>query len=396
MRGAAALLSLALAACTPAPEPAVPAAATEWSEAERARIATLSLARLPPVPADPGNRVADDPRAAALGAALFGDPRLSRNGRVACASCHDPARDFTDGRPRAQGLGPGRRHTPSLVGVAWSPWLFWDGRADSLWAQALGPLMHDQEQGLTPASLKALLEQHYRGPWEALFGPLAGAEPARVAVDTAKAIAAFERTLRPAPSRFDRYAEALERAPEDPATAALLAPAERRGLRLFLGRGQCLRCHSGPLFSNQGFHNTGLPRLAGEPFDPGRAEGLPRVLASAHNCRGPHGDAPGSACPHLEYARVGADEWLGAFKTPGLRNVARTAPYLHDGRFATLAQLLDHYNRAPGVEPRDGHGELFPLGLSEAELSDLAAFLGSLSALPPPPGQTPTGTGPGR
>lgn len=374
LRRAAGLLLLALAACTSAPD-------GEWTEAERARIASLSLDRLPPPPADPGNRVADDLRAVALGAALFADPRLSRNGQVACASCHRSDLAFTDGRPLAQGLGTTRRHTPGLLGVAWSPWLFWDGRADSLWAQALGPLMHEDEQGLDPATLKALLLRHYREPWEALFGPLAEADPARVAVDAAKAIAAFERQLRPPPGRFDRYAQAV--AADDPAASTLLTAAERRGLKVFLGRGQCLRCHHGPLFTNHGFHNTGLPTRPGTRPDPGRAEGLREVLASAYNCRGPHGDRAAPDCPHLDYARVGADEWRGAFKVPGLREVARTAPYMHDGRFATLAEVIDHYDRAVPVHGRDGHSELFPLGLSAGERADLAAFLGSLSGAAP-------------
>lgn len=364
-------LALLLSGCgQPAP--------AQWTAAERAQIVALSLTRLPPPPADPGNRHADDPRAAALGADLFGDARLSRNGAVACASCHQPQRHFTDGRPRSRGLGDTRRHAPSLLAAAWSPWLFWDGRADSLWAQALGPMSHPDEQGLAPAQLKQRIAAHYRAEYEALFGELVSVPAEQVAVNVAKAIEAFERTLRPAPGRFDTYADALVRGEGE--ARPLLSDSERGGLKLFIGRAQCVRCHFGPLLTNHGFHNTGLAALPGQALDRGRAEGLPLLLASNMNCRSAGIDAARPDCPHLEFARIGAPEWVGAFKTPSLRFVAATAPYMHDGRFATLPEVLEHYNRAPNVHRRYGHSELFPLGLSAAELRELEAFLRSLGA----------------
>lgn len=369
-------------------------AAVDWSGAERAQIISLSLDNLAAPPPDPSNAFADNPQAAELGRQLFGDPRLSRNGQVACASCHPPTRLFTDGLPTSRGLGTARRHAPSLLTAAYSPWLFWDGRSDSLWSQVLGPLQDPDEMGLTLAQVAAVIASHYRVDYEALFGKLPSlqrADPAatkRVVTNIGKALAAFERSLRPAPAPFDAYAEALRR--NDAKANSLLDADERAGLRLFLGRGQCLRCHHGPLLTNQGFHNTGLGPLKGQAFDRGRADGVKTVLASEFNCRGPYSDVGGSdaggkdaeaqACPQLEFARTGAAELVGAFRTPSLRNVAATPPYMHDGRFAELGAVLDHYNRAPQLGMEYGHTELFPLGLNARELIQLEAFLGTLTA----------------
>jgi cytochrome c peroxidase len=378
MRALGALALLALAACTQEPVPGT----STWSDSERARIAALSLSRLPPPPPDPGNPFADDPRAAAFGATLFSDARLSRNGRIACASCHQPARAFSDGRALAEGLARGSRNTPGLLGVAWSPWLFWDGRADSLWAQAQGPLTHAREQGLTPTLLRERIAQFHRAGYEALFGPLDAADEGEVALRVGQSLAAFERGLRPPRTRFDTWADALARGEEHDG----LSLQEQAGLALFVGRAQCLRCHHGPLLSNHGFHNTGMAPLPGRAPDRGRADGLVQVLRDPLNCRG-----TGAACPHLEYARRDAPEWLGAFKTPGLRQLALTAPYMHDGRFASLREVLDHYDRAPQVAAPAGHTELFPLGLTRAERDAIEAFLLSLSATPsaPPPPAAP-------
>lgn len=372
MRVVCGIALIALAACTPKPS------AENWSATERAQIASLSLSRLPSPPADPGNPHADDPRAAAFGAALFADVRLSRNGRIACASCHQPQRAFTDGLALAEGLERGARNTPGLLGAAWSPWLFWDGRADSLWAQAQGPLTHAREQGLTPALLRERIAAFHREPYEALFGPLAEDPAEAVALQVGHSLAAFERTLRFPRTRFDDWADSL--ASEGRGKTAVLSSQEQRGLKLFLGRAQCVRCHHGPLFTNHGFHNTGLAPQPGAALDRGRADGLALVLGDALNCRRTQRE-----CPHLEYARIDAPEWVGAFKTPGLRQLALTAPYQHDGRFATLQAVLDHYNRAPQVPALAGHSELFPLGLAAEDLDAIEAFLLSLSSPPPAP-----------
>src|SRR5690349_11553477 len=204
-----------------------------WTPAELALLRSLSIRTLGPVPADPSNRYADDPRAAALGQRLFFDPRLSATGRVACATCHEPARGFQDGRPLAEGVGRAARRTMPLAGTAYGPWQFWDGRADSQWAQALGPLESAAEHGGDRTQYAHLLAARYRARYEAVFGALpalaglpaqAGpvADPARAAAwngmpaaaragvtrvyaNLGKAIAAYERRLAFTPSRFDRY-----------------------------------------------------------------------------------------------------------------------------------------------------------------------------------------------
>ncbi|MCH8072550.1 MAG: cytochrome-c peroxidase, partial [Proteobacteria bacterium] len=153
-----------------------PAAPGAWTEAEIELLRSLWIGSLPPVPADPGNAVADDPRAARLGQRLFFDTRLSANGEVACATCHQPERLFTDGLDVAQGIARGERHTMSIVGVAYSPWMFWDGRKDSLWSQALGPLENPIEHGGNRKQYAEILaaDEQYRTEYEAVFGAMGG------------------------------------------------------------------------------------------------------------------------------------------------------------------------------------------------------------------------------
>ncbi len=350
-----------------------------WNSHELRTLRSLALARLPPPPPSPGNRHADAPLARALGARLFTDTRLSANGRISCASCHQPDRHFSDGLPRARGIATLSRHTPSLLGVAWSPWQFWDGRADSLWAQAAQPLHNAREQGLSAARLLSVLEQHYRGPYEQLFGPLparlAGADDElRLFSNAGKALEAYERQLRPQPSRFDDYLASLDQ--HHPGT--VLNSSELHGLRLFMGRGQCLRCHFGPLLSNHGFHNTGLASRSDGVPDAGRDTGLALLLADPLNCQGRFHDSQPATCPQLHHVRRHAPEWLGAFKVPSLRGVAATAPYMHDGRFATLEAVVQHYVRAPNPDGDHGHTELRPLTLDAGEQQSLADFLKTL------------------
>jgi cytochrome c peroxidase len=386
----------------------------EWSAEELSTLRGLWIGSLPALPPDPSNKIADDPRAIALGRQLFFDTRLSVNGKVACASCHLPALGFQDGTPLGHGVGTTTRRTMPIAGAAYSPWLFWDGRKDSLWAQALGPLESPVEHGGSRTQYAHLIEQQYRDQYQALFGRMpdlsnaarfpatAGpvSDPAahsawdgmaaadrdavsRIYANLGKAIAAYERTIVPGPSRFDRYVEALlsddqERARE------LLAPDEVAGLRLFVGKAQCINCHNGPLFTNNDFHNTGVPAAAGLPEDTGRAQGLRQVLVDEFNCLSRYSDAAPEDCGELRFAKADDHNLERQFKPPSLRNVAERAPYMHAGQFATLRQVLEHYNRAPAAPA--GHSELKPLNLSEQELGQLEAFLRSLSgplATPP-------------
>jgi cytochrome c peroxidase len=365
---------------------------SRWTEAELETLRSLSIASLD-APRDPSNRFADRPGASRLGKALFFDKRLSANGEVSCASCHQPERGFQDGRPLGRGIGLTRRRTMTIVGAAWQPWLFWDGRKDSLWSQALAPLESRTEHGLTRTEVVGIVGRLYRRDYERVFGPLPlldrvpeRASPlgdprarrawrrmsprdrnaaTRAFVNVGKAIAAFESRLRPAPARFDRYVAGDGEA---------LSERELQGLELFLGDGHCIDCHSGPLFTNGEFHNTGV---GGSPGDPGRAAGLVALRADEFNCLGRYSDADKSSCALL-YAPVTAP--AGTLKPPSLRSVTRRAPYMHAGQLATLGAVLRHYDRAPQAEI--GHSELAPLGLSEEQLASIVAFLGSLESTP--------------
>lgn len=375
-----------------------------WTADERETLGALRLAALPPLPHDPSNRVADDPRAVALGHRLFFDARLSGNGRVSCATCHDPSLDYQDGRPLARGVGTTDRRTMPIASTAWSEWMFWDGRKDSQWSQALGPLESAVEHGTTRAQVARLVATEYRAEYEALFGRVpdvrrlpaqagpAGDSAARQAwqqldsasrdavtrtfVNAGKAIAAYERTLRHAPSRFDRYADAVVATGHAP--SGVLTNDEEAGLRIFIGRGSCTNCHNGPLFTDQHFHNTGVAAVPSLPEDRGRARGAALVQHDEFNCRSRWSDARPEQCEALEFMVADGEELDRAFKTPSLRNVAIRAPYMHAGQLADLATVLRHYNSAPKAP--HGHSELRPLQLTGKQRRQLAAFLGALTS----------------
>ena len=340
-----------------------------------AAVLDLALDGLQPLPPDPTNRYADDPAAAALGARLFFDTRLSSNGQVACSTCHVPRRQFQDGTPLARGVGVTDRRTMPIAGVAYSPFLFWDGRKDSLWAQALGPLESPVEHGGNRAQYAQVIATHYRAEYEGVFGPLPelrGDGITAVFVNVGKAIAAYERRIQYGPSRVDRFIETWRRSGAPP--AGILTDDERKGLALFTGKANCVQCHNGPLYTNNEFHNTGVPR--GAAADRGRLAGIAAVRADEFSCTSRWSDAQGQ-CPELAFMAQPAPEHERAFKVPSLRNVAERAPYMHAGQFATLAQVLDHYNRAPAAPA--GHSELRSLRLDASELRRLEAFLRALT-----------------
>lgn len=370
-----------------------------WTEEELELLQSLSLAELPPLPSDPSNRVADDPVAVELGRAIFFDARFSANGKVACSTCHLPDRQFQDDLPLARGVGTTGRRTMPIAGMAYAPFLFWDGRKDSLWAQALGPLESAVEHGGDRTQYARLIAEHYAKPYEALFGPLpnldglpdsAGpvADPAvaaawdampeekRVEVNTVfanlgKLIAAYERTILPAPTRYDAWVASPD-FPEE----GILSGDEIAGLRLFVGKGECVNCHNGPLLTDNHFHNTGVPIIPGLPPDSGRAEGARLVLADEFNCLGPYSDAAPEDCAELRFMAAPSHEAERAFKTPSLRGAASRPPYMHAGQFATLEDVVSHYAAAPPAPA--GHSELRSATLSEEEQAQLIAFLASL------------------
>jgi cytochrome c peroxidase len=399
MKRALPALALALAAAAAADEPVT------FTEIEVKRF--LQHSPLPPPPANETNARADDPRAAALGQALFFDPRLSKGGTISCATCHQPEKSFTDGRALSKGAADGRRHTPSLWNVAYNRWLFWDGRADSLWSQALHPIEDPVEMaGSRDAVLAAVSgDRRLRSAYEAVFGPLPahGAsrpEVSRAFANLGKAIEAYERRLLSRRAPFDVFVEGFRE--NDAAKQAALSPAARRGLKLFLGRGNCRTCHTGPTFSDGEFHAIALPPATGVP-DPGRLEGIERVVTDEFGAGGAYSDrTDGPRAQNVRYLSRVAPQARGQFKTPTLRNVARTAPYMHDGRLATLPDVLAHYSRLENRPPAGPHQEaiLTPLALSREETSDLLAFLDALTdtsldpALARPPAPVPSSRAP--
>ncbi|MEL6300066.1 MAG: cytochrome c peroxidase [Pseudomonadota bacterium] len=365
-------------------------------------------------PASPSNRVANDPNAAALGNRLFIDPLLSGDGTLSCASCHDPGLFFTDGAKLGQGSGRAMRNTPSLIGASAQSWFYWDGRRDSLWAQALLPFEAVEEMNASRLAVvrHVLTDPEYRREYEAVFGP-----PPDIPFDTlpdragpigdtaskaawatldrreqslinavfanlGKSIAAYERTLPAPDSPFDRYvagrATSHHSAHHGQRETTLSASA-LRGLELFLNeeRTHCLRCHNGDWFSNQGFHNIGTGNFFGDRLDFGRVYGLQAAIRDEFNCLGPFSDADPDECAGHRFLSTHSHVPLeGAFKVPTLRNLTHTAPYMHDGRFSTLREVIEYYRNPPEGGPPH---ELKPLDISDDEADDLVAFLESLS-----------------
>lgn len=330
---------------------------------------------------DPSNRVSGHPAAAALGRALFFDRRLSANGEVSCATCHLPHLAFTDGRARAHGRVRLDRNTPGLWNVAQARWFGWDGGADSLWAFAIRPMLNPDEMAASPPHVAALL----RGDgtlaclYARSFGKPPDGDPERLLADAAKALAAYLETLVSGKSSFDLLRDALVRG--DDVAAANYPKEARRGLSLFFGRGQCSVCHFGANFSNGEFHDIGIPYLV-EPgrVDPGRYGGIARVVQDRFNRLGRFSDDAGASADHIRHV-VRNHTHYGQFKVPSLRNVALTAPYMHDGRLKTLHEVVRHYSDLPEDRlHQDGEALLKPLRLSPDEVDALVAFLQTLTS----------------
>jgi len=293
---------------------------------------------LPPMPVSKNNP--QSPEKIELGRSLFFDGRLSADGKISCATCHDPKQGWAGHDATDTGIHGrvGDRNSGTVVNSGHMKFQFWDGRAGSLEEQALGPIENPVEMGETMPNVIRKLETvpSYRKQFQAVFGTGVTAD------GIAKAIAAFERTIVSGPGPFDRYLAGDKKA---------MSPAALRGAKLFEGKGRCAACHSGPVFSDQGFHNLGVGAKAATP-DVGR-EAVTKSPADR-----------------------------GKFKTPGLRNVARTYPYMHDGKTKTLADVVDYLDRGgtpnPNLDPL-----VRPLNLTAKEKRDLLAFLDALTGPEP-------------
>ena len=308
-----------------------------------------------------------------LGAQLYFDKRLSRDGTVSCATCHDPAKGWADGAPVSTGIAgqEGGRSAPSIVNRVFGRTQFWDGRAASLEEQALGPIGNPIEMGFSVEEAAARLNEipGYVLEFEAVFG--GEATPDRIA----RAIAAFERTIIVGNSKNDYYERALPLrnwSPEDeddedfiPLARKILAeenlhrmsPSALRGRELFFDKAACSTCHLGADFTDEQFHNVGV---------------------------GVEGDSPDTGL----MAVTGRKEDWGKFKTPGLRNIKFTAPYMHDGSQATLLEVVKHYNQG-GIKNPTLSENIFPLNLTDQEMLDLVQFMEEALTSTVPPFEVP-------
>jgi cytochrome c peroxidase len=295
-----------------------------------------------------------------------------------------------------------------IAGTAHSPWFFWDGRMDSQWSQALGPLESGVEHGGDRTQYARLIAAYYKKDYERIFGRMPQTEKlpehagpngdsaaralwsalsasqrdevTHVYANMGKAIAAFERTVTFGETRFDRYVSAVA-AGKAPNAADSLNADEVAGLRLFIGKANCINCHNGPRFTDDHFHNTGVaasPLVAA--IDSGRASGVRQALQGEFNCLSRSSDAKPEQCSELRFAVTDGHELVRAYKTPSLRNVAVRAPFMHAGQITTLSDVVAHYNRAPRAP--FGKSELRALKLSKHEEGQLQAFLQTLTAAP--------------
>lgn len=380
-----------------------------WSQAELNVIKNLSLYSLIPK-VDASNRVVGIPQAAELGRKLFFDKRFSKNGQIACANCHIPEKYFTDGLDTAQGLAKTSRNAPSVVGASQNTWFFHDGRSDSLWSQALGPLENELEHGGTRSQYANIVysDSGLRKQYEKIFGEMpnltdkvrfplnAGPVNDKLAshawskmqaedrqavtqifVNIGKAIAAYETTLQPTPSRFDDYVQAVLQN-KTSQMLALMSKDEVTGLRLFVDKARCFICHSGPMFTDMEFHNVNTPAPDGKKLDWGRYSGARQVLKSEFNCRSSYNDAENKSCDELNYIITEQDETMGSMKTPSLRNVSKTAPYMHAGQYKALSEVIEHYNDPPPLVYR--LSDLLDIELNKKEMKQIELFLMTLDS----------------
>jgi len=371
-----------------------------WTESEIKQIQSFSLEKLKDKP-DLSNNYQNNPAAVALGKSLFNDFRLSSNGKVSCSSCHLEEYAFTDNKKIAIGLRQGFRNTSTLLNISQQHWFFADGAKDSLWAQSLSSIENPAEQNFTRMEMLHLIssDKNYRQQYEAIFrqklpseaelnilprkaGPngklnyliawkkLSKAEKNntnRVFTNIGKSIAAYVATIKSQPTKFDRFANELK----EKNASSHMTLSEQRGLRLFLSPDSgCANCHSGPVFSNKTFHNiaTGIPGK-----DNGRSEIIESLVRDEFNCLNKYSDAKPEQCLELKYINRNKHQLNGAYKTPTLRSIAKTAPYMHDGRFLELSEVIEHYVSVS--KDKQKKTDLTPIILSNEQKSDLINFL---------------------
>lgn len=374
--------------------------AKTWTDAETKNLQKFSLKSLQAA-VDPSNKYLNDLNVISFGKALFNDKRLSSNGKISCNSCHIEQNFFIDSKKTATGIREGFRNTPTLLNVGQHHWFFADGAKDSLWSQALSSIENPAEQNFTRMEMMHLIsaEKNYRDTYLKIFneqlpdasqiealpqkaGPNAKlqhliawkklSKPQRhqvnkVFTNIGKSIASYVSTIKSKPTRFDHFVDQVS----SYSKSKSLNASEQRGLRLFLSQESgCSNCHSGPLFSSKTFHDigTGIPGK-----DNGRSEVIESLVRDEFNCLSQFSDAKPVECVELNYINRDKHQLVGTYKTSSLRSIKNTAPYMHDGRFENLNEVIMHYISMSQKKPRST--DLTPISLNDKQQADLINFL---------------------
>lgn len=331
--------------------------------------------------ADPSNRASGNERAIALGERLFSDRRLSSQKHLSCLDCHHAENQFADAIALNVGLKPLTRHTLSLQNIRWQTWFGWSGGSDSLWMQSIRPILDASEMNMDPDILakRILSDAALSQEIETVFDQkLQDRNPEQILAMIGKLLAAYQETLITAPSAFDRFRDAALAG--DEAGIAAYPTSAIRGFKLFAGKGACTLCHLGPLLTSGEFGDIGITQFTGVgAVDQGRYAGIQSLLESPFNLLGAYNDDPQSASGlrtrHVKLQHRN----FGEFRIPSLRNVSKTAPYMHNGSVATLEDVVDFYSELDEERLHaDGEKILRSLNLTAAEKADLVRFLQTL------------------
>lgn len=361
----------------------------EFSDAEIQRILSHGPWPMPWTP-DASNRVSANTHAIDLGERLFFDEKLSVKGNVSCGTCHIAEYNWTDGVKRNKGQALVDRNTPTLMNLRHHRWFALDGAADSLWSQSMRPIVDPRELASNAAHVAQYLRRD--ADLSCRYEKTFGVNPAKqddeaVLVGAGKVMAAFQETLVTDVTPFDAFRDAVARG--DHAAASLYPRDARRGLKIFVGKGQCGTCHTGPLFTHGEFHDIGVSHFIGgdsNRVDGGRHDGIKKLTASKFNLLGPYNDDPTRAGATKTAHLKAEHRNFGEFKVPSLRNVGYTGPYMHSGELLSLDAVVRHYSEL-NIDRlhADGESLLKPLKLSPRESADLVAFMQTLNMDRAPP-----------
>tara|TARA_Y100001936_G_scaffold254034_1_gene323841 strand:+ start:7015 stop:8154 length:1140 start_codon:yes stop_codon:yes gene_type:complete len=371
------IAGLLFVATTP---PAIANGNISFTEIEKAAI--LSHGPWPPkFRPDPSNRVSGKKSAVTFGRELFRSRFLSRSRRHSCLTCHNPDLAYADGLTRSSAIATVDRNAIALANLRLNWWYGWDGSSDNLWAQSIRPILDPREMNATAGLVAERIRSDVpfsRGYKNVFDSNPKSDDNQKILVNLGKALAAFQETIVTPPSRFDEFRSALEN--NNLKKIGRYPLAAKRGLKTFIGKGKCNLCHLGPNFTNGEFDDAGVRYFkASGGVDKGRYGGIQNLKKSPYTLLGKFNDnpknAPGIATQHVARSH---QSW-GQFRVPSLRNISKTAPFMHDGSVPTLRDVVRHYSELNEERLHlDGSGLLRRLNLSEREISDLVAFLKTL------------------